>query len=95
MIRTAELLLKIGRFGESIDNYKKALVLDPTFTTSEIGLCMNYLYQGNKESASAAVKRLFEMARNPGEKRQAFFIQAVVDVDNGNMEDALKAFDDE
>jgi tetratricopeptide (TPR) repeat protein len=91
----AELLLKIGRFDESITNYKKALAIDSTFTSSEVGLCMNYLYQGNKEKAAWGVQHLFEMARNPGERRQAFFIKAVVDVDEGNMESGLKDFDDE
>ena len=91
----AELLLKIGRFDESIANYQKALSIDSTFTSSEIGLCMNYLYKGDEKDASQAVKKLFAMARNPGERRQAFFIRAVVDVDNGNTADALKAFDDE
>jgi tetratricopeptide (TPR) repeat protein len=91
----AELLLKIGRFDESITNYKKALALDSTFTSSEVGLCMNYLYQGNKENAAWTVRQLFAMARNPGERRQAFFIKAVVDIDEGNMESGLKDFDDE
>ncbi len=91
----AELLLKIGRFDESIANYKKALAIDSTFTSSEVGLCMNYLYRGNKTNAAWAVRHLFEMARNPGERRQAFFIKAVVDVDEGNMESGLKDFDDE
>ena len=91
----AELLLKIGRFNESVSIYQKALAIDPTFTSSEVGLCMNYLYMGKADDASSAVKRLFEMARNPGEKRQAFFIKAVVDVDGGNMEQGVKDFDDE
>ena len=91
----AELLLKIGRFDESITNYRKALAIDSTFTSSEIGLCMNYLYQGNKENTSRTVNHLFAMARNPGERRQAFFIKAVVDVDEGNVESGLNDFDDE
>ena len=56
---------------------------------------MNYLYQGNKDNAAWAIRHLFEMARNPGERRQAFFIKAVVDVDEGNMESGLKDLDNE
>ena len=91
----AELLLKIGRFDESIANYQKALSLDPSFTSSQIGLTMNYLYKGDAMSASNAVKRLSEMAKSPGERRQVCFVKAVVDADERHLDKAAKDFDEE
>ena len=91
----AELLLKMGRFDESIANYKKALAIDPNFTSSEVGLTMNFLYQGKPELASQEAHHLYEIARNEGEQRQACFVEAVVDADAGNMDAALKDFDEE
>ena len=91
----AELLLKIGRFDESIANYKKALAIDPNFVSSEVGLTMNFLYQGKPEQASQEAHHLSEIARNEGEQRQAYFVQAVVDADAGNLDAALKDFENE
>jgi tetratricopeptide (TPR) repeat protein len=34
----AELLMKTGRFEESIKNYEKALAVDPNFVASYIGI---------------------------------------------------------
>ncbi|HTR80966.1 MAG TPA: tetratricopeptide repeat protein [Bacteroidota bacterium] len=91
----AELLLKMGRFDQSIDNYKKALGIDPNFTSSRIGLTMNYLYQGKNEKAAAEAEQLASSAHNDGERRQACFVKAVVDIDGGNLESALGDFDKE
>ena len=91
----AELLLKMGRFDESIANYRKALVIDPSFTSSEIGLTMNYLYQGKSNLAAKKAQRLHDIARNDGEQRQAFFVEAVVDADGGYFASALRNFDKE
>jgi len=91
----AELLMKIGRFDESIANYRKALAVDSTFTSSEIGITMDYLYQGKADLASREANRLHTMARNAGEERQAFFVQAVVASDGGNFAEAVRSFDKE
>lgn len=91
----AELLLKMGRFDESITNYKKALAIDPNFASSEIGLTMNFLYQGKPGLAAQEAHHLYEIARNEGEQRQAYFVLAVVDADAGNMDAALKDFEAE
>jgi tetratricopeptide (TPR) repeat protein len=85
----AELLMKIGRFDESIANYQKALAIDPNFAASHIGIAMNYLYKGRPDSGSAQLTKLYSIAHNNGERRQAIFAQVVIYADGGKMEAAL------
>jgi tetratricopeptide (TPR) repeat protein len=86
----AELLLKMGRFDESIANYQKALKVDQNFVSSRIGIATNYMYKGEQDSGSAELKKLSAMARNDGEQRQALFTQMVLYVDAGKMDLALQ-----
>jgi tetratricopeptide (TPR) repeat protein len=67
----AELLMKMGRFDESIQNYEKALAIDPHFIASLIGIANDQTFQGKTDAARATLLRLDSVARNPGERRQA------------------------
>jgi tetratricopeptide (TPR) repeat protein len=86
----AELLMKMGRFDESIANYKKALALDSHFVASRFGIAANYMYQGMYEEGAVELETLFTLARNDGERRTKHFIQVVLYVDAGKMKEALK-----
>jgi tetratricopeptide (TPR) repeat protein len=86
----AELLLKMGRFDESIANYQKALTLDRNFVSSHVGIALNYMYKGEQDSGSAELKKLSVMARNDDEQRQALFTQMVLYVDAGKMDLAMQ-----
>ena len=48
---SAELLMKMGRFDESIENYRKALTIDEDFIASFIGIGSNYVFMGQGEQA--------------------------------------------
>jgi tetratricopeptide (TPR) repeat protein len=85
----AELLLKMGRFDESIANYQKALKADSTFFGSGIGIAANYMYKGQYENGSAELKKLSDNARSDGERRQMLFAQMILYVDAGKMDMAL------
>ena len=67
----AELLMKMGRFDESIRNYEKALSIDPNFIASLIGIANDQIFQGKTDAARATLARLDGVARNSGEKRLA------------------------
>ena len=86
----AELLMKMGRFEESITQYRKALALDPHFISATIGSAIDALYLGKPEVATAGLTELFTRARNDGERRQAVFVQAVVYADQGKMDQAIQ-----
>ena len=91
----AELLLKTGRFDESIAQYRKALSIDPHFVPSHFGIAVDLMYQGKHADAAAELQKLGDAARNDGELRTAYFGMAVVASDEGKPEKALQAMDKE
>ena len=91
----AELLLKMGRFSESIGLYRKALSFDSLFISSRIGVATDQLYMGEPKDADATLARLYGLARNDGERRGALFAMAVVAADGGRLADALAQVDRE
>lgn len=86
----AELLLKMGRYDESIENYRNALEYNPNFVASHIGIATNLNYKGQHEEARKQLQKLYDIARNDGERRAAHFAMTVSYVDQGNMDKALK-----
>jgi tetratricopeptide (TPR) repeat protein len=91
----AELLLKMGKFDESITQYRKALTIDPHFVPSHFGIAADLLYQGKPAEAEAELQKMADQARNDGELRTALFGMAVVASDSGKMEKAVQAMDKE
>jgi len=85
----AELLLKVGRFDDSIVQYQKALAVDPNFFNSHLGIAADYLYQDKPSQALAELQKITEKARSDGERRAALFAQMVVAADGGKFDQAL------
>lgn len=69
----AELLMKTGRFQESIAQYEKALEKNPSFVASYVGIGTDQVLLGKPEAARAALARLERSARTTGERRLALF----------------------
>lgn len=67
----AELLMKIGRFDDSIKNYEKALSIDGNFISAYIGIANNHMFSGRGADARQALAKLTKVARSDGERRQA------------------------
>ena len=86
----AELLLKVGRFDESIAQYRKALEHDSNFVASKVGIATNLMYQGKHQAGAAEMDRLYQHARDDGERRTALFVKGVILVDGGKTDAALK-----
>ncbi len=91
----AELLMKMGRFQESISEYRRALSIDPNFINSRMGVAANLTYLGKPDEASAELQKLYDMARDDGERRTALFSMVVLKVDGGKMDEALVEADKE
>jgi tetratricopeptide (TPR) repeat protein len=87
----AELLLKEGKFDESLVEYHKALSMDPHFAASHFGISADYMYLNRPEEANAELQTMVDRARGDGELRTAYFGMAVVASDSGKFDDALKA----
>src|SRR5215218_5710598 len=71
----AELLMKTGRFDESIAQYRKALSVDSTFGSSHIGIAANLMFQGKHDASVAEAQKLYDAARDDGDRRTALFAQ--------------------
>lgn len=65
----AELLMKMGRFEDSIAKYERALTHDPHFVASFVGICNNRIFLGDFQGARAALVGFEQAARNDGERR--------------------------
>ncbi|MBC8478872.1 MAG: tetratricopeptide repeat protein, partial [FCB group bacterium] len=86
----AELLMKMGKFEESIDYYKKALKLNADFINSHMGIAANYNYLGEYKKARKQLDKYMDMAHNDGERRTVYFCKSVSFVDEGKYEEAVK-----
>ena len=91
----AELLMKTGRFDESILQYKKALSVNPRFGNSRIGIATNLMLQGKHTEAAAEAQKLYDAARDNGDRRFSLFARSVIYVDAGKTDAALKEIEKE
>jgi tetratricopeptide (TPR) repeat protein len=89
------LLLTMGKFDESIAQYRKALSVDPHFVASHFGMSADLTYMGKPQEATAELQKIVDGARNDGETRLALFGMAVVAADSGKMDQAVQAIDRE
>ncbi len=89
----AELLLKMGKFDDSITQYRKALAIDQNFINAHQGIGMALLYKGNADEAGAEIQKITAKARSDAERRTALFALTVVDVDRGQWDKALEDVD--
>jgi tetratricopeptide (TPR) repeat protein len=85
----AELLLKMGRFDDSIRQYSKALAVKPNFINSHFGIAANLMYQGKTNLAIIELQRIMRKARSDAERRTALFGKTVVFADSGDLARAL------
>jgi tetratricopeptide (TPR) repeat protein len=91
----AELLLKMGRFDDSIAQYHKALSVDTHFVPSYFGISADLMYQGKAEEAMTDLQKMADQSRNDGELRTALFGMAVVAADSGKLDKAQQELDKE
>lgn len=91
----AELLMKMGRFDESIAQYHKALDVDSHWVPGRFGIAADLMYQNKLQEAEAELQKLADASRNDGELRTAYFGMAVVESDSGHFDKALAAMDKE
>jgi len=82
----AELLMKMGRFEESIANYKKALKVSPEFAFSHVGIASNLTYLGDHRAALKRLQKMYDTSLDDGQRRTALANMAVCYVDSGEID---------
>ena len=87
----AELLMKLGRFDESIAQYREALAADSGFGESYVGIEANEMYLGHHSAAVKGLESYYRRARDDGERRTALLNEAIVEVDRRATDAALGA----
>ena len=89
----AELLMKTGRFDESIAQYRKALSIDSHFGGSYVGIAANHMLAGRHADAIAELRKYYADARDDNERRTALTNEAMVHVDHGGTDAAVAAME--
>src|SRR5262249_39154541 len=91
----AELLMRLGRYDESIGEYKKALQIDPYFLSAYVGIANNQIFAGKGDDARATLKQMMTKTRNDGEKRQVWFWTSETYAHEERWPEAIKAIEEE
>jgi tetratricopeptide (TPR) repeat protein len=89
----AELLLKLGRYEESIAMYRKALGIDPNFNASHYGIATDYDLLQKPNEARKEIDVAFANAKDDGQRRGALFARTVSFAHEGDFASALKEMD--
>jgi tetratricopeptide (TPR) repeat protein len=86
----AELLMKTGKFDESIKQYQRALLIDPTFINSYRGIGNNYAYKGDYPKARESYQLMFDKASDDGLRDLAMLSAVNSYLAQGQMDKALE-----
>lgn len=89
----AELLMKTGRFGESIEQYKAALAIRPDFVASHVGIATNLNFLGRHEEAREQLQVMYNGAKDDGQRRIVLGNMAFSYIDEGKFDQALEEYD--
>jgi tetratricopeptide (TPR) repeat protein len=83
----------MGKFDDSIAQYRKALSVDPQFVASHFGISADLTYMGKPQDANAELQKIIDQARSDGDTRLALFGLAVVAADSGKFDQAVQEMD--
>lgn len=88
----AELLLTMGMYDKSIEQYNKALEFDPDFSFSLVGLGNNYVFMGDYDTARKYYQQYYDNAPTPVARYNALNLEAVSYIHEGKIEKALMVY---
>jgi predicted negative regulator of RcsB-dependent stress response len=83
----------MGKYVDSIAQYRNALSVDPTFVPSRVGIAADLIYLGRPDEAAAELQIIADKARSDGDRRTALVNLTVLDVDSGKLDRALTQVD--
>jgi len=89
----AELLLKLGRFDESIAMYRKALAIDSGFANSHFGIATDLDLEGKGAEARRELDTMLESAQDDGQRRAGLFAKTVSFAHQGDLRAAQAEMD--
>ena len=86
----AELLMELGSYDESIENYRKALAIDSKFSASYAGISVNHSLKGEDQRAQEVAKEMLAASRNFAERQNALFRSVTSYLFAGNLDAAMQ-----
>lgn len=86
----AELLMLMGKHREAVEEYRKALAINPNFAPSYVGMGNAYMRLGDVDAARKAFATLHFIASDEGRRRQAMVWLASADILEGKYDDAVR-----
>jgi tetratricopeptide (TPR) repeat protein len=87
----AELLMKMGRYDESIAAYEKAISLDEQFYSSHIGLAYDYVFKGQYADARRQLQAIDETTSDAGVKSLVIDASTAIALHEGKYDRALES----
>ncbi|UCC44499.1 MAG: tetratricopeptide repeat protein [Candidatus Zixiibacteriota bacterium] len=90
----AELLMRTGRYDESIEYYRKALAVSSIFQASRLGIASNLVYKNDYQAARRQIQDLYDNAQNDGERRLAYAARAAISIYEGKYDQALSEIEE-
>jgi tetratricopeptide (TPR) repeat protein len=91
----AELLMKRGRYDESIASYKKALAVDPGFASARYGIASDYDLMRKPKDAIATLDEAVRVSKDDGQRRTALFAKTISYAHAGDLAAAQGAMDEQ
>lgn len=88
------LLMDVGKFDESIEQFQKAYNADSTYIKALGGISDDYVFKGDYEKAREYLQKWYDASANINGKFGALFWKAVTYVYEGEYEEALKVYDE-
>ena len=85
----AELMMKTGRFEESVEHYEKALALDSGFRPARIGIGNNLIFLERPQEAMATFQELYDSADGDAERLSALLWLAAAHLHQEDHQSAL------
>jgi tetratricopeptide (TPR) repeat protein len=89
-----ELLRMAGHFDKALEHYRAALKIDPTFTSSQLGLADSYALMGNQAQARIEYDKAIAQAHNDADRIDYMMQRATTWVREANPAEADKAFEE-
>lgn len=87
----AELLMEMGEYDDSIENYRKAIEIDRRFASAYAGISINESLKGEANAAQETATQMLAEARNSAERRGAIFSSITSYLFAGDVDAALAA----
>ncbi len=88
-----EMLLKQGKYDESIRQYENAIGKDPHFTSAYLGIASDYIFKGDAASAMSYYHQLYDHTQDIDRKLAATYGKAIAYIHMNKFDEAIRTLE--